>query len=62
MSTHNIQFHDKIRKFLKYLFCLSYRKNFVGTQKQVQISHGKQAIGVQAIEVRLYKTNDHYFI
>ena len=20
MSTHNIQFHDKIRKFLKYLF------------------------------------------
>ena len=33
---------------------LSYRKNFVGTQKQVRISHGKRAIGVQAIEVRLY--------
>ena len=31
-----------------------YRKNFVQTQKQVRISHGKWIIGVQAIEVRLY--------
>ena len=30
---------------------LSYRKNFIGTQKQLQISHGKRAINVQAIEV-----------
>ena len=33
---------------------LSYRKNFVGTQKRVRISHGKRAMGVRAIEVRLY--------
>ena len=51
MRTHNIQFHDKIRKFpLKFVF-LSYWKNFVGTQKLVRISHGKRAIGVRAIEV-----------
>ena len=51
MSTHNIQFHDEIRKFpLNFVF-LSYRKNFVGTQKLVRISHGKRAIGVRAIEV-----------
>ena len=54
MSKHNIQFHDKIRKFLEILVFLSYRKNFVGTQKRVRISHGKRAIGVRAIEVRLY--------
>ena len=54
MSTHNIQFHDEIRKLpLKFVF-LSYRKNFVGTKKLVRISHGKRAIGVRAIEVRLY--------
>ena len=29
-------------------------KNFVGSQKQVRISHGKRAISVRAIEVRLY--------
>ena len=33
---------------------MSYRKNFVGTQKRVRISHDKRAIGVRAIEVRLY--------
>ena len=49
MSIHNIQFHDKIRKFVY----LSYWKNFLGTQKRVRISHGKRAIGVRAIEVRL---------
>ena len=36
---------------------MSYRKNFVGTQKRVRISHGKRAIGVRAIEVRLYKVS-----
>ena len=32
MSTHNIQFHDKISKFPKILVFLSYWKNFVGTK------------------------------
>ena len=54
MSTHNIQFHDKIRTFPLIFVFLGYRKNFVGTQKQVRISHGKRAISVQAIEVRLW--------
>ena len=54
MSTHNIQFHDEIRKFSKIFFFLNYRKNFVGTQKRVRISHGKRGIRVRAIEVRLY--------
>ena len=53
MSTHNIQLHDKIRKFPLTCDFWNYRKNFVGTQKQVRISHGKRAIGVRAIEVRL---------
>ena len=55
MSTHNIQFHDKIRKFPLIFVFLSYLKKFVGTQKRVRISHGKRAIGVRAIEVRLYR-------
>ena len=33
---------------------LSFRKNFVGTQKRVRISQSKRAISVRAIEVRLY--------
>ena len=33
---------------------MSYRKNFVGSQKRVQISQGKRAIVVRAIEVLLY--------
>ena len=54
MCTHNIQYYDKIRKFsLRYVF-LSKLKNFVATQKRVRISHGKRAIGVRAVEVRLY--------
>ena len=40
MSTHNIQLHDKIRKFPCIFVLLSYRKNFVGTQKLIQISYG----------------------
>ena len=47
MSTHNIQFHDKIRKNPVFL---SYCKNFVGTEKRVRIIHGKRAIRVRAIE------------
>ena len=55
MSTHNINFHDKIRDFpwniLKYLFSSNYRKCFLGTEKRVRISHGKRAIGVRVFEV-----------
>ena len=54
MSTHNIQFHGKIRNFPQLFVFLSYRKNFVGTQKRVGISHGKQAICVLAIDVPVY--------
>ena len=32
---------------------MHYRKNFPGTEKQVRMSHGKRAIGVQVIEVLL---------
>ena len=44
MRTHNIQFHDKIRRFPQIFVFLSYRKSFIRTQKGVQISHGKPAI------------------
>ena len=54
MSIHNIHFVIKFRTKSLFFFFLSYRKNFVGTQKQVQISHGKEAIGVRAVEVQLY--------
>ena len=47
MSTHNIQFHNEI-------FVLICWINFVGTLKRVRISHGERAIGVRAIEIRLY--------
>ena len=54
MSTHNIQFHDKIRKkSLNICFLLCW-KDFVGTEKRVRIIHGKRAIRVRAIEVILY--------
>ena len=53
MSTHNIQFHDKIRKNTQ-IFFLSYWKDFIGTEKRVRIIHGKRAIRVRAIEVILY--------
>ena len=33
---------------------LGYQENFLGIQKQVRISHGKQAISVGVIEVLLY--------
>ena len=38
MSTFNIQFYGKIRKFPTIFVFLSYRKNFVGTQKRVRIT------------------------
>ena len=54
MSTLNIQFHDKMTKFPQIFVLLIYRKNFVGTQKRVRISHSKRAMGDRGIEVRLY--------
>ena len=33
---------------------MSCRKNFLGTQKRVRISHGKRVIGVRVIEFLLY--------
>ena len=44
----------KIRKFSYMFVFLSYRKYFIGTQNRVRISHGKRAIGVRAVEVRLF--------
>ena len=56
MSTHNIQIHDKIRKLppksLNICF-LELSEEFRRDSKMVQISRGKRAIGVRAIEVRL---------
>ena len=54
MSTHKIQFHDKIRKNPQIFVFLSYSKNFVGTEKRVRIVHGERAIRVRAIEFILY--------
>ena len=55
MSTHNIQFHDNVRKF-PLIFCFlelseEFRRD---SKKQVRINHGKCAIGVRAVEVRMY--------
>ena len=57
MSTHNTQFKDKIRKFPFIFDFMNYWKNFVGTKNQVQISHGKQVICVQAVDVWLKGKN-----
>ena len=35
---------------------LELLEDFIGAQKLVRISHGKQATGVQAIKVQLYLT------
>ena len=52
MSTLNIQYHDEMTKLPQIYVLLE--KKFLGTQKQVRISHGKRAIDVRAIEVLLY--------
>ena len=49
---HTISWSNKKTPYV-FVFW-SYRKNFVGTQKHVRISHGKRAIGVRAIAVQLY--------
>ena len=52
MRTHNIYVHDKIiaRKCSLKIVFLSYGKNFLGTEKRVRISHGKQAITFESLE------------
>ena len=62
MSTHNIQFHNEIRKLPERFVFLIYWKTFVGTQKRVRISHGERAIGVRAIEIRLYSWIRNIFL
>ena len=58
MSTHNIHFHDKIKKNITKIslnVCfLSYRPNFIRTKKRIRIRDGKRAIGVRDIKVLLY--------
>ena len=57
MGTHNIQFHDKIRKKslnICFLELLEEKRVTTGTEKRVRIIHGKGAIRVRAIEVILY--------
>ena len=59
MCSHSYYTHHTISWWNKTIslntcFFLSNRKNFVGTQTRVWISHSKRAIGVRAIEVRLY--------
>ena len=55
MSTHDIQFHDKVSKKCSLIFIFfSYRKKFVATQNQVRIIQGKRVIGVRVIAVLLY--------
>ena len=53
MSTHNIQFHDKIRKkkHKKFVF-LSYWKDFVGTEKKFESSTVNEPSGFEPL--RLY--------
>ena len=54
MSTHKIQYHDKIRKKSLNICFLSCWKDSVGTEKRVRIIQDKRAVRVRAIEVLLY--------
>ena len=63
MSTHNIQFHDKIRKKKSLNICfLELLEGYVGTEKRVRIIRSKRAIRVRAIEVILYMYYTFYII
>ena len=53
MSTNNTQYHDKTRKNSLNNCFLELSEEFRRDSKRVQISHGKRAIGVRVIEVRL---------
>ena len=37
-------------KYTLIFVILGYQENFLRTQKRIQISHGKQTIGIQVIE------------
>ena len=60
LSTHSV-FNLKRKIELNYLKSAAMRF-FLGTHAQVQNSHGKQAISIQAIEVLLYLTVISSFI
>ena len=53
ISTHNIHVHDKNKKkkneIAQLFVFFSYRKNSLGTQKRIQITHGKRAFGDRAM-------------
>ena len=55
MSTHNIHFHDKIRKKIPQIFLnicfVELSEELIRDSKRPRISHGKRAIGVRVIEV-----------
>ena len=60
MSTYNINFMIKKKISLNICF-LEISEELRRTQKQVRISHGKQAIQIRAIEVRLCFNNYNVF-
>ena len=47
MSTYNIQFHGKIRKFPSIFVFLSYWKNFVGTKNKFALSKVNEPSGFE---------------
>ena len=57
MSTQQtISWLIKKKKIPKYLFSWAIGGILQGLKKRVRIIHGKRAIGVRAIEIRLYLT------
>ena len=60
MSTYNILFRYKIRKFPLIFVFMNDRRNFIRIQKRVRVSHDKRVICVRAIEVRLKEVWIHF--
>ena len=52
MSTHNIQFHDKIRKlkFPEIFVFLRYRKNFVGLKNKFESAMVNEPSGFELLK------------
>ena len=55
MSTHNIQFPDKKKKFSRTICSLELSE---GIKNEFELGMVKRAIGVRAIEVRMYENTD----
>ena len=49
MSTYNIQFHDKIRKFPEIFVFLRYRKNFVGLKNKFESAMVNEPSGFELL-------------